>query len=144
MKKNRKRFISLLLVLVFLLTGCAGDKVGEGKKIVLTNGFDKNEVFRIETASCSLPEIKVYLTNTKNQYENIYGSQIWETKLGSTTLEENVKETVLAGIALIIRGRAKLGGFTAVPYGPFIAVATLIWMFWGPSLVSVYINLLTR
>lgn len=50
----------------------------------------------------------------------------------------------VAGIALIIRGRAKLGGFTAVPYGPFIAVATLIWMFWGPSLVSVYINLLTR
>lgn len=46
----------------------------------------------------------------------------------------------MAGIALILRGRARLGGFTAVPYGPFIAVATLVWMFWGPSLVSVYMN----
>lgn len=45
------------------------------------------------------------------------------------------------GIALILRGRAKLGGFTAVPYGPFIAAATLIWMFWGPPLVSRYIAL---
>ena len=50
----------------------------------------------------------------------------------------------VAGIGLIMRGRARLGGFTAVPYGPFIAVATLIWMFWGPALVSVYIDLLVR
>lgn len=47
-----------------------------------------------------------------------------------------------AGVALMIRGRARLGGFTAVPYGPFIAVATLVWMFWGPRLVDAYIRLL--
>ena len=50
----------------------------------------------------------------------------------------------VVGIALIIRGRAKLGGFTAVPYGPFIAVAVLVWMFWGPMLVDMYIRLLAR
>ena len=49
----------------------------------------------------------------------------------------------VAGIGLILRGRAKLGGFTAVPYGPFIAAATLVWMLWGPSLVKVYVNLLS-
>lgn len=47
----------------------------------------------------------------------------------------------VVGIALIARGKAKLGGFTAVPYGPFIAVATLTWMFWGPQLVAGYIRL---
>lgn len=82
-----------------LFNGCGSEK--EGKKIVLTNGFDKNEVFRIETASCSLSEVNVYLANTKNRYENIYGSQIWNTKLGTATLEENVKETVLAELAQI-------------------------------------------
>jgi leader peptidase (prepilin peptidase)/N-methyltransferase len=50
----------------------------------------------------------------------------------------------VVGIALIIRGRAKLGGFTAVPYGPFIAAAVLVWMFWGPGLVDMYIRLLAR
>lgn len=50
----------------------------------------------------------------------------------------------VVGIALIIRGRAKLGGFTAVPYGPFIAAAVLVWMFWGPGLVDTYIRLLAR
>ena len=47
----------------------------------------------------------------------------------------------VVGVALILRGRARLGGFTAVPYGPFIAVATLVWMFWGPRLVAAYITL---
>lgn len=50
----------------------------------------------------------------------------------------------VVGIALIVRGKAKLGGFTAVPYGPFIAVATLVWMFWGPQLVSSYIRMFAR
>jgi leader peptidase (prepilin peptidase)/N-methyltransferase len=50
----------------------------------------------------------------------------------------------IVGIGLIIKGRAKLGGFTAVPYGPFIAVAVLVWMFWGPKLVSAYMALLSR
>ena len=47
----------------------------------------------------------------------------------------------VVGVALIARGKAKLGGFTAVPYGPFIAAATLIWMFWGPRIVAAYITL---
>ena len=50
----------------------------------------------------------------------------------------------VVGVALILRGRARLGGFTAVPYGPFIAVATLAWMFWGPRLVAAYIGLFSR
>lgn len=50
----------------------------------------------------------------------------------------------VVGIGLMVRGRARLGGFTAVPYGPFIAVAVLVWMFWGPNLVSSYIALLVR
>ena len=34
----------------------------------------------------------------------------------------------VAGVALMARGRAKLGGFTAVPYGPFLAIGALTWM----------------
>ena len=80
------------------MTGC-GDK--ENKKVVLTTGFEKDEVFRIEDISCMLPEIMVYLTNTQNQYEQVYGDEIWETGVGDITLEENVKDIVLAKIARI-------------------------------------------
>ena len=45
------------------------------------------------------------------------------------------------GGILILRGRAKLGGFTAVPYGPFLAIGTVMWMFWGPRIVNWYLHL---
>ena len=45
------------------------------------------------------------------------------------------------GGILIWRGKAKLGGFTAVPYGPFLAIGTVVWMFWGPRIVNWYLHL---
>ncbi len=45
------------------------------------------------------------------------------------------------GGLLILRGKAKLGGFTAVPYGPFLAIGTVVWMFWGPRIVNWYLRL---
>ena len=50
----------------------------------------------------------------------------------------------VAGVALMVRGRAKLGGFTAVPYGPFLAIGALVWMYWGPALLGWYLRLLAR
>ena len=46
-----------------------------------------------------------------------------------------------AGLVLILRGKAKLGGMTAVPYGPFLALGALTWMFWGPRIVGWYLHL---
>lgn len=83
--------------LLLLLTAC-----GEGNTtVVLTTGFKKDEIFKIESATCTLPEIMIYLTNTQNQYENVYGREIWSTMLEDVTLEENVKQTVLARMAQV-------------------------------------------
>lgn len=98
-----KKGILCVLVLslgMTLLTAC-GDKSDSNTKIVLTTGFSKDEIFRIEDMSCTLPEIMVYLTTTQNQYESVYGEKIWEADLEGITLEENVKETVLAKMAQV-------------------------------------------
>lgn len=47
----------------------------------------------------------------------------------------------VVGMALILRGKAKLGGFTAVPYGPFLALGVVAWMFWGPRILDWYLRL---
>lgn len=46
----------------------------------------------------------------------------------------------LAGVALILAGKRQLQG--RIPYGPFIAAAALIWIFWGPVLFHLYERLL--
>lgn len=74
---------------------------GDGTRVVFTTGFAKDEVFRIEDESCRTDELMVYLTTIQNQYESVYGDEIWNAALDGVTLEENVKETVLARIAQV-------------------------------------------
>ncbi|MGN0412160.1 MAG: peptidylprolyl isomerase [Lachnospiraceae bacterium] len=97
-----KRVACLLLACImgsFLLTGC--EKINRDTKIVLTAGFTEDEIFRIETASCYKKEVMVYLTNIQNQYEQVYGPDIWNVSKNGVTLEDNIKESVLAQLAQI-------------------------------------------
>ena len=96
---NFKRLLTVFIIASILLCGC-GEK-SENKKVVLTTGFAKNEVFRIEETSCQRAEMMVYLTNIQNHYETVFGSQIWETNINGISLEENVKDTALAKMAQI-------------------------------------------
>ena len=95
---NRKIKLGLLLIMMLLFfTGCSEKKT----KIVLHTGFAKDEVFRIEEISCSLPEMMVYLTTTQSRYEKVYGERIWETNLNGVTLEESMKNMILAQLSQI-------------------------------------------
>lgn len=46
----------------------------------------------------------------------------------------------VVGVSLIAAGKRQLQG--RIPYGPFIAAAALVWIFWGPLLVNLYLRLL--
>lgn len=104
-----RRVLSCAAVLLPVLAFCAcGQKEGAGTagegggtKVILTTGFARGEIFRIGSASCMKNELMVYLTNTQNQYETVFGEEIWQQDFNGITLEENVKETVLARIARI-------------------------------------------
>ncbi|MBR1771459.1 MAG: peptidylprolyl isomerase [Lachnospiraceae bacterium] len=89
----------ILLILTGMLVPVACRS--KDTRVVFTKGFAKDEVFRIEDETCRLPEIMVYLTTIQNQYESVYGEQIWDVSLDGVTLEENIKDTVLARIAQV-------------------------------------------
>lgn len=103
MKKIKYVAVCVLTVCMLFgmsgLSGCGRD--GSGTRVVFTRGFDKDEVFRIGSESCRKRELMVYLTNIQNQYEQVYGKEIWNVTLDGVTMEDNVKETVLARIAQI-------------------------------------------
>lgn len=100
---NIRNCIFLFAITAFALTGCsANSRFSEGTtKVVLTTGFEKDEVFRIERISCYKAEIMVYMTNIKNQYENTFGAEIWNASYEGETLEANIKDTVLARAARV-------------------------------------------
>lgn len=99
--RGRKGFgagLCFCVLVAVLLTAC-GD--GSGSRFVFTGGMGKDEVFRIGSSVCTVSEMMVYLVNTRNQYEKVYGDQVWKVSRDGVTLEENVKETVLARMAQI-------------------------------------------
>ncbi len=73
----------------------------ENRNIVLTTEFEEGEIMRINDLSCYMPEMMLYLTTVQNQYEEIYGSELWSKTIDGETLTEKIKKTVLAKVAQI-------------------------------------------
>lgn len=46
----------------------------------------------------------------------------------------------LVGIALVVLRRREMQG--KIPYGPYIALAAVLWLFWGENLWALYMNLI--
>ena len=59
-----KKFLIIMSLIMVLLTGCGEKKT----KIVLHTGFMKNEVFRVEQMSCTLPELMYRRTLPLKEY----------------------------------------------------------------------------
>ncbi len=72
-----KPALILLMIASLLLPGCSRKKT----EIVLTTDFLEDEVFRIENSSCFKREVMVYLVNSENSYDLLFGPEIWRTKL---------------------------------------------------------------
>lgn len=78
------------------LTGCQSNT-----RIVFTTGLSGNELFKIGSATCTTPEIMIYLTTFYNQYADTYGQEMWHYDFGGVSLEEHVKDVVLSKMAQI-------------------------------------------
>lgn len=48
----------------------------------------------------------------------------------------------VVGIGMIALSKTRLGRFAEIPYGPYICLGCLAWMFRGPELVEMYVGLL--
>lgn len=96
---NIKRVLWLpviFLLEVSLLCGCE-----KNTKVVFTTGFDEDAVFVIEDIKCTKPEVMVYLVNTENIYDEVFGDKIWNVPFGDGTVESQYKESILARLAQI-------------------------------------------
>ena len=99
LRKSRKfvNLISALIisVMVLSLSACAS------KDIVITTGFAADELMRINNKTCYLPEMMLYFTTIQNQYEDVYGPELWSQSHDGESLEQRVKDMVLAKIAQV-------------------------------------------
>lgn len=96
--RNKRRsalFCVTLLLCGSVLNGCGNTK------FVVTTGIAADELFRIGSVRCKFSEAVVYLNNQKNQYENIYGIEMWNHDFGDMTLETYLKNQVISQLAQV-------------------------------------------
>ena len=48
----------------------------------------------------------------------------------------------VVGVSMVALSKTKFGKFVEIPYGPYICMGCLAWMFWGPELVNWYLGLM--
>ena len=48
----------------------------------------------------------------------------------------------VVGVSMVALSKTKFGKFVEIPYGPYICLGCLTWMFWGPELVNWYLGLM--
>ncbi len=102
--RNRiiKRTFATAIAFGLVFSSLAGCGIQDlDRKVVFTTGFSDDEVFRIEDSTCSLSEIMFYLVNTQAGYEKTFGSDIWKVTTDDGTVEDRLKNSVLAKVAQI-------------------------------------------
>lgn len=87
----------IILLEVFVLSGCKKT----GARIVLTTDFTEDVVFKIEDSLCTKSEVLVYLVNTENIYDDVFGEKIWQVPYKDGNVESQYKESILARLAQI-------------------------------------------
>ena len=50
----------------------------------------------------------------------------------------------VVGLSAIALSKTKLGRFMEIPYGPYICLGCLVWMFWGTELVNAYMEVIRQ
>lgn len=99
--KNKLVYITIILALLLTLTGC--EKTG--RTVVLTTGFNENEVFKLakedEVTVCTYPEMMVFLNDLTCQYTNAYGDDILKITADGRTMAESIKDAVMADLSQI-------------------------------------------
>jgi len=87
-RRYRAAFLAVIMICTLLLSGC-------GKRLVMTRGFGKDELFRIGNTNCTLPEYSVFLLNLQKQCERTFGSDVWEGERGGD-LKEAIEQRALS------------------------------------------------
>lgn len=93
MEKFRKR--TARAVLPFLLLACCLLTCGCGRRLVMTRGFAKDELFRVGNTRCLLSEYNVFLLNLQKHCERTFGHDVWEGQEGGE-LREAIEQRALS------------------------------------------------
>lgn len=92
----KKSFLITLMAVCLLLSAC---KSKDG--IFISTGLKEDELFKIGGSVCTIQEAELFLYTVRNQYESVYGKEIWNVSVDGQTLDMYIKDVVKQQLARI-------------------------------------------
>lgn len=99
MRQNIKKGLALCMAACLSMGGLVGCSHFENTEFILTTGLTGDQLFKVGGSVCTLPEAMIYVMDYQAQYEGVYGVEMWEHDFGGITLEEYVKNSIVAQLA---------------------------------------------
>lgn len=98
--KIYKRIICLCAaaMMTFSFTGCT---TSDGRPIEIVFHSDKETVFKIGNMKCKEPEVKLYMMNTKNNYNTISGINLWDGDFNADVISASIKSMTLTHLTKV-------------------------------------------
>ena len=93
MRKISERAVRAVLPVIIVI--CSLFLSGCGKRLVMTKGFEKDELFRVGNTRCLISEYNVFLLNLQKHCERTFGHGVWEGSEGGE-LRESIEQRALS------------------------------------------------
>ncbi len=102
MRKQRKIEIAIIVFVVLAALVIAGYiRFFNGKFIYISTGMKKTEFFKVGGLTADICETDILLSDARQEYENIFGTDVWNQSIGDVTFDDYVKEQVKAKLERI-------------------------------------------
>ena len=98
MRKISERAVRAVLPVIIVI--CSLFLSGCGKRLVMTRGFEKDELFRVGNTRCLISEYNVFLLNLQKHCERTFGHGVWEGSEGGEALSEASRLKVMLLLAV--------------------------------------------
>lgn len=97
MKKQRKKKLIAAVIVAFVSLLIFGYiKFFNGTFIYISTGFGKDGLLKTGNKKASVMEADILLSDAKSEYEDLFGTDIWNQSVGDVKFDEYVKEQVKA------------------------------------------------
>ena len=97
-----KRKICVLLILIMLAaTVAACGKDESDQQIILTTGFEEDELFFIGNNKCYMPEARLYIRTLETSYEDMFGTEIMDRELHGINVSDKLTGLALSRLAQV-------------------------------------------
>lgn len=98
-----KRKTGVLLILIMLsaaITACGKD-ANDQQQIIITTGFEEDELFFIGDNKCYMPEARLYIRTLETSYEDMFGTEIMSRELNGINVSDKLTGLALSRLAQV-------------------------------------------